>query len=81
MRAPRPSTVEASNEDCGQGFIVDSWGALEMEGYLFFGPFKPNMSSFKITAFVFYVLLGVMGTHTHSHHLHPLPSLIASTHS
>lgn len=44
-----------------QGFIVDSWGALEMEGYLFFGPFKPNMSSFKITAFVFYVLLGVMG--------------------
>jgi len=33
-----------------------------MEGYLFFGPFKPNMSSFKITAFVFYVLLGVMGT-------------------
>jgi len=44
-----------------KGFITDGWGALQQDGFLFFGPYESKYDSYSITPLVFYSLLGVMG--------------------
>jgi len=49
-----------------QGAFVDSWGAIEQKGFLFFGMSDPRARDLQATSFVFLALLGLQGNNQFS---------------